>query len=201
MNSVQLAETLAGYRMAIRSPVRGLWTGHLDYDQFFDAMMAAIRRGFTQAWYQGARECGIAPNELKPDERLALEAAINNEFQFIDGLGSYVEANSKANKGKLGRSFARTKSWINRYNSLRNQAKLSACGDKKLTWRLGKTEEHCRSCLALSGKTKRASQWKAAGIQPQNAPNEKLVCGGFLCDCTLEPSDEPMSKGPFPKLP
>lgn len=201
LTETQLAETLVGYRMNIRAAVRGLWTGHLDYEQFFDNMMGAIRRGFTQAWYQGAKECGIAPNELKPEERLALEAAINSEMQFIDGLGSYVEANSKANKGKLGRSFARTKAWINRYNSLRNQAKLSACGDKKLTWHLGATEKHCRSCLALAGKTKRASQWKAAGIQPQNAPNDKLECGGYLCDCRLEPSDEPMSKGPFPRLP
>ena len=45
----QLAETIASYRMNIRYAVRGLWTGHLDYDQFFDDMILAIRRGFTQA--------------------------------------------------------------------------------------------------------------------------------------------------------
>ena len=200
-SETQLAETFAGYRMNIRAAVRGLWTGNLDYEQFFANMMLAIRRGFTQAWHEGAKECGIAPNELGPEERLALEAAINSEMQFSDGLGSYVATNSKANKGKLGRSFARTKLWINRYNSLRNQAAVSACGDRKMTWYLGVTEVHCRSCLKLHLKTKRASQWKAAGIQPQNAPNEKLECGGHLCDCDLVPSDLPMSKGPFPRLP
>lgn len=200
----QLAETLSGYRMNIRAAVRGLWTGRLDYEQFFANMMGAIRRGFTQAWYEGAKECGIAPNELKPEERLALEAAINSEMQYIDGLGAYVVANSKANKGKLGRCFTRTKAWINRYNSLKNQAKLSACGDRKLKWVLHGahfTEDPCRSCRVLDGKVKRASYWQAQGVQPQNAPNDKLICQGFQCGCAFFVTDEPLSRGPLPRLP
>ncbi len=197
----QLAETLAGYRMNIRAAVRGLWTGHLDYDQFFQNMVLAVRRGFTQAWYEGAKEWGVKPNELRPDERLALEAAINQELLFIDGLGVFVESNSKRFGGKLGKSFARTKAWINRYNSIRNQAAVSAGGDRKMIWLLGVTEVHCRSCLKLHKKVKRASQWAQRNIQPQNAPNPLLECQGFLCDCDLVPTNEPMSRGPLPALP
>ncbi len=198
---VQLSETLSGYRMNIRASVRGLWKGFIDRDQFFRGMMRAIQRGFNQAAREGAKEWGLMPSEFSPEERLALEAAINTQLQFIDPFGDFIEENSQANGGKLGRSFARANTWINQYNSVKNQAAVSAAGDRKMIWGLGATEVHCRSCLVLNNKVKRATFWQKRGIQPQNAPNENLECGGYLCDCTLKPTDAPLSKGPLPGLP
>lgn len=198
---VQLSETLSGFRMNIRAVVRGLWKGFIDRDQFFDGMMRAIQRGFNQAAQEGAKQFGVTPSEFTPEERLALEAVINTQLQFIAPFGQFVEENSQVNGGKLGRSFARAQMWINQYNSVKNQAAVSAAGDRKMIWLLGATEEHCTSCLKLHKKVKRASFWQKQGVRPQNAPNESLECGGWKCDCDLVPTDEPLSRGPLPGLP
>lgn len=54
--------------------------------------------------------------------------------------------------------------------------------DPWLQWQLGRTEKHCKDCLHLNGQIHRASEWQAAGIQPQSGD---LECGGWNCDCRL----------------
>ena len=198
-------ETKAGgrdsYATGIKSAIRGLWSGVFDYDQFWGSMMATIRAGLTRAWYDGAREMGILPSELNPDERLALEQAIQSEFQFIHGLATDIEAGSKANGGKIAPLLKRAELWINRWTDAQNQARLMAGGDKKLKWVLGATEEHCQTCAAMNGKVKRASYWREHGPHPQQPPNPGIECRGWNCLCTMEPTEEPLSKGPLPRWP
>lgn len=189
------------YATGIRSAVRGLWSGVFDYDQFFGSMMSTIRAGLTRAWYDGAREMGILPSELTPEERLELERAIQSEFSHLNGFASDIESNSKANGGKIAPLLKRADLWINRWLDVKNQARLMAGGDKKLKWVLGATEEHCKTCAAMNGKIKRASYWRDHGPHPQQPVNDTIECKGWKCLCTWEPTDEPQSKGPLPKWP
>lgn len=196
-----VTKALSGYRAGVRAEVRGLWLGQIDRFTFVDDMVAVIRRGMTQAWGEGARECGITLAELTQAERDALELRINNQFGFLPGLAGFVEANSQANGGKLRTVFRRAETWINQYNSARNKAKLMACQDQKLQWQIDPEKDNCNSCLKLNGKVKRASTWREAGIEPQNPPNDRLECGGWLCGCRLVPTDAPLTPGPLPALP
>jgi hypothetical protein len=186
------------YRRNIRAATRALWLGAMDFDQFFAAMETAIRMGIPQAWHEGARECGVQPSELTSEERLAMQRAVLDELNYVTDFGLVIEAGSKANGGKLTPLMNRAALWVNRYKDITNRAKTMACGDQKLMWVLGKTKEHCASCLKLNGKVKRASQWDRAGIRPQHPD---LECGGWRCECSFEPTDEPMSKGPLPRIP
>jgi len=203
--SAKELETKAGgrdsYGTGIRSAVRGLWYGVFDYDQFFSSMMSTIRAGLTRAWYDGAREMGILPSELSPEERLALEQAIQSEYSHLNDFASDIEAHSKANRVKIAPLLKRADLWINRWTDVNNQAKLMAGGDKKLKWVLGATEEHCKTCAAMHGKIKRASYWRDHGPHPQQPVNDTIECKGWKCLCTLEPTDEPQSKGPLPRWP
>ena len=185
------------YRNGIRSAVRGLWGGSLDIWQFGWQMEIIVRNGLTLAWYEGAKECGILPADLSLEERSKLRQAIANEDSHIDSFGADIEANSKKNGGKVGPLFARAEAWINRYLDVVNRAKVFACADRKMAWRLGATKVHCVDCSNLNGKVKRASQWAAYGIRPQSP---ELACGGFRCLCYFEVTDEPMSRGPLPRL-
>lgn len=187
--------------MAIRNTVRGLWKGVIDFDQAFSVMFAAIDRYIPQAWHAGAKDCGIQPSELTVEERAEMAQAIASEKGYVFGFLTLVEEGSQANGGKLGPLFKKSETWILRYKDVKNRARILACADKHLIWRLGRTEIHCSSCLRLAGKIKRASMWAARGIRPQNPPNPLLECGGWLCDCTLTVTDEPASKGPLPNLP
>jgi hypothetical protein len=186
--------------MGIRSSFRGLWKGFLDYDQFFESMMLTIRSGFTRAWYEGAAKCGIKPNELSPEERLQMEANINNQFQYIDGVAAAIEAGSQANKGKLTPLLRRGDIWVNGYRATVMRAQALACGDRKGEWQLGDAE-HCDSCVKLHGKVKRLSYWNDRGILPAIPGAPYLDCSGYNCQCTLVITDKPMSRGPLPRLP
>jgi len=191
--------SISTYRRNLRAAVRGLWTGAISADQFVGVMKADIDRNLTRAWDAGAKECGVKPDEYTDAEHLALAQAILKEQTFVEQFGADIQAGSKANKGKLTPLFRRVELWANRYNDIKNQAKALICKDKKLEWVYGDTV-HCSTCLALHGKIKRASQWQASGIQPQNPPNKNLECGGWKCQCTLRVTDKPVSKGPLPRF-
>jgi hypothetical protein len=199
----RLNKDASGYTNAIRSAVRGLWTGEYDYDWFFDSMITAIRShqlGLPAAWATGAKECGVFPNEYTQPERVALEQAIVYELQWIDGFAGAIEEGSKANGGQLGPLMARAAIWTCRWEGVKAQAMAMACADKKLKWVYGDTQ-HCSSCAKLNGKIKRASYWNERGILPRVHGADYLSCNGFRCRCVLQPTDEPASKGPLPKLP
>lgn len=188
------------YRRGLRAAVRGLWLGALDRAQFWDAMSSTINRGITSAWHAGAADCGIAADELSPEEKAALQKAIDYEHLWIGGFANTIGENTKARGGKLTPLFSRAEIWIGRWEGTRTAARVMACKDKKLVWTLGPTE-HCNSCTRLAGQVRRASFWNDKGILPRVHGADYLDCQGFRCQCTLQPTDEPLSRGRLPKLP
>jgi len=185
------------YYAGIRAATRGLWTGALSYDQFFDAMDATIRRGLPQAWHEGAQECGIAPSELSSAEKVGLQQAIVSELNYIDGFATAIEAGSKANGGKLEPLMSRADLWVARYNDVTNRARVKACADKKLMWVWNPRKEHCADCARLNGRVYRASTWDRYGLRPQSPD---LECKGFKCGCSFAPTDESCTPGRPPSL-
>lgn len=195
-----LDKSLSSYQASIRSAIRGLWAGEFTAFGFIDTMRATLERELRRGWNEGAQECGIAENELTESEIQARQDFINSQFQHLLGVAAFIEQNDRASGGLLGTSFRRGELWINRYEEARQRAKSMACTDKKMKWVLG-AAEHCQSCLKLSGKVKRASFWYDKRILPRVAAADYLECGGYRCQCSLEETDEPISKGPLPSLP
>ena len=190
-------KTQSDFGLAVRAEIRGLWSGARESFSFVDGMITTIQRQLRLAWSEGAKECGVSEDELTAQEISARDNLIASQFAYLPAFADDIVAGSKKNGGKLGPLLSRGSVWINRYDEARNKAKQMACGDKKLKWVLGPTE-HCSSCLKLSDKVKRGSQWESAGIAPQI---RALECGGWRCACTLVATDDPMSKGPLPRLP
>lgn len=182
--------SVSSYQAGLRSALRGFWKGTLTQGQFTDAMESAIQRGLTQAWIDGAKQCGVKQDELTDKELGALTEAIKSEFSHVGDLAGYVEEQEK-----LTTLFGRLNLWTNRYMDIQNRAKVMACADKKLEWRLGATEHHCKTCPKLHGKVKRGSQWQASGLRPQSPPNPCLECGGWRCLCSLQVTDKSVSRG------
>lgn len=192
--------SIAVYRRDLRAIGRGYWLGLWNDDQFQDLMFSAIDRGLTKAWQEGAKKVGILPDEISPKEQLALSAVIFREYAHVPVLSAFILRNQKAKKGKLKTVFARLELWINRYKDVVNRAKAEAEKDPKLRWTLGATKDHCGTCAKLHGKVKRASWWRD-NVMPQQPPNDSLECKGWKCQCGLEPTDDPMSRGRMPNVP
>lgn len=188
------------YCKSLRDNVRGLWTGSIDYDQFWESMTATIRRRLPQAWHEGAKEGGLLPSELTPNERMALQNAIVDEMSHIIQFANAIEEDSKARGGKLKPLLSRAAMWCNRYEEIRMRARALAAADMKVRWTLGDAE-HCKTCLRLDGKIKRNSYWLRKRILPRVAGAPYLECKGYNCQCTLVPTDERCSPGPLPRLP
>ncbi len=187
--------TLADFRRSIRAAVRSLWKSIITRSEFVRVMRITLNRGFEQAWREGAKSVGILPGERTVEEKIAkLRIQIISQTA-IPGFARFIFENQRG-ISPLSKSLRRAELWINRYNEVKNLAIQMSAADQKLIWQVGPTE-HCVDCVRLNGKVKRASQWLAAGIKPQDS---RLNCGGFRCKCTTTKTDKPLSKGPLPKL-
>ena len=69
------------FRRTIRAAVRGLYFGHDDLFTFSDGMLRTIERNFERAWQEGARTCGILPEERRYS---GLQAVLSTIFPFTD---------------------------------------------------------------------------------------------------------------------
>lgn len=166
------------YRSSLRAAVRGLWSGVMDHDQFHREMSRSIKHHLQRAWYAGAAECGIKPDELTDKEVLALQDAIDYEYLWIGRFGNDIAQNSKANGGLLTPHYNRLEVWIGRWEGVRVQAATMACADEKFEWVLGPTE-HCPSCNKLAGQVRRGSFWAERNIWPRIHDAWYLDCKGF----------------------
>jgi hypothetical protein len=162
-----------------------------------------IRSQYPVAWAEGMMEVGLTPADMTARERQALQAATNAAVSAIPGLEQFIITHLR--KDDLTRTYAatiapRVNIWINGYGAVANRAAAMAGKDEKLEWRLG-VAEHCTSCIRLNGKVKRASWWVNNGVLPAVPGADYLVCRGFNCKCSLNPTDKPLSRGRMPKLP
>jgi hypothetical protein len=195
------ARPVKDYTRQIRANVYGLWSGELQVFDFVDSMLLGIERYYRRAWIEGAKVCGIKEDELTAEEIKALYTEINNELPYLIRFAQDIQNNSKANKQKFTPLMKRATLWVNRYNSVKNHARLMACKNKKLKWVLNPLKESCKTCAKLDGKVKRQATWEQMGLRPQNAPNPLLECGGWKCGCTFVVTDEPLTKGRMPSVP
>ncbi len=141
----------------------------------------------------------VQPPKRKPERLRFLPQIgwIGNQVRFVVPLSEKDKLKQAEVDTRLRAASSRLPMWINRYTEVVNTAKTMACANQKLKWVLGDTD-HCNSCLSLSGKVKRGKFWLSSGILPQS---RQLECGGFNCQCSLQQTDDPVSRGPLPRLP
>jgi hypothetical protein len=187
---------------------RQLWSYALDLYRgedvgvFIDQFTAAIDNQLTRAWNEGAAECDVLPEDMTEDDLAILQTIIDNEFEYILGLAEDIQAyQTQGDEVAFGDSFkSRIDLWVNRYTETVNRARVHFGGKLHLRWTLGATEKHCETCAALDGIVAWAIEWEQAQIQPQNPPNPQLECGGWKCDCKLEPTDERRTQNALKRL-
>jgi hypothetical protein len=190
------AKSIGGYRGALKSAVRGLWSQQTLRYEFVAQVRVAVELFYREAFLAGMKACGLAPEEGTLEEQQTLFDLIATDHASVSGWADFVEAHNQGSGGKLSALDYRTETWVNRYNAVNSVAQRMACGDRKLKWVYGPTE-HCDDCRKLNGRVYRASTWAAYDLQPQN---RNLQCGGWRCQCKFHPTNEPLTPGRPPDL-
>lgn len=189
-------KTVGYYERALWDTVRGFYNNG-DGGAFLDRMIGLIRQQLTRAWREGAAAVGFDPDEMDNEDLFQLERIITQEYEFILGLADDIELARQNDEG-YANFRQRIAIWSKRYTDVVNQAKLWFAGRQKLKWILGATEKHCATCFALDGIVAYAKEWDERGLHPQQPPNGLLECGGWHCDCRLEPTKERKKRGGIP---
>lgn len=192
----EITRNIDTFGQSLRTAIRGLWSGNLELVDFLDAMESTLRRNLMIAWNEGANQCGIKPDELSEDEINAREEFINNQLTYTLDFGTAIQEGSRENGGALEPFLTRAEMWINRYNEIRTIGAAMACADEKRVWTLGPTEKHCKSCGGFNGRVYRFSTWLNNNALPQN---NNLCCNGFNCQCNLDPTEQRVTPGKFPR--
>ena len=181
-------KTEAFYSRALRAAVRELYRGG-DAGDFIDKLAGLVEEQFRRAWNEGARDAGFT-GEMTDDDLLPLIDRMAAEQEFIFAYADAIEQAGK-DGSPIAPLYERADMWAARYNEIRDWARVHFGKRDMYKWVVGPTE-HCDTCQSLNGTVASGEAWEAArarGIYPQS--REGLDCGGWRCQCELQPTKDP----------
>lgn len=192
-------KTVAFFQQTMTRLITSVYNNDLG-GEFIDIMANLIsgqlRQAYEQAW-TAAGLPGAFPSYLNED----LMGFVIQQFVYVDQLYRDI-VDARIDKLPITPLLARVPLWANRWNEAYDRAQhlISVYNGGKEKWVLGATEKHCTTCAALNGIVAYAQEWEMLGVHPQGAPNARLECGGWRCDCRREPTEERRTEGAFSKI-
>jgi hypothetical protein len=163
--------------------------------EFIDIMASLIQGQLTQAFRQAWADEGF-DGDLPPYLSGALEEMILSEYTHVDQFYRDI-VDARIDETSIAPLLMRAGLWANRYVDAYNRATtlITAEMGGNMVWHRGATEQSCSICSRLNGVVARASEWEELNVRPQNPPNPILAkenggCGGWQCDCSLEPTEK-----------
>jgi hypothetical protein len=183
----QALKTVGYYERVMWRLVKDLYGEEVSIYAFEEGMLNLISNQYRRAWNEGMRLTGMSPSAITLAMERELQDAMANELNYVRGLVDDVIRARQAGSG-FDPFRSRVEMWANRYNDIRNRAKVAAgiLLNIKYRWVVGPTE-HCSDCAGYDGQVKTAREWDAifrtTGHRPQAI---ELECKGFLCACELE---------------
>lgn len=192
-------KTYEFFLSAITGLVEGVYQGFIG-GVFIDTLANLISGQLTDAYQRAWADDGNfseLPDYLQND----LEAMILNQYTFVDQFYRDI-VDARVDQTSIAPLLNRATLWAQRWTEAYNNAaaKIVEVNGGNLLWKLGDTEQHCTVCAGLDGIVARAKEWSDLGVRPQNAPNNKLTCGGWKCDCSLSPTDKRRSPGAYGRI-
>jgi hypothetical protein len=182
------------FRSNLRSAVRGFWNGTFTEGEFVTSFNDTIDFRLREAYRNVANRYGINEDEFTEQEQNWIDNFIVEQMTLTGNFTDTILENRKPN-GKLTPLLDRVELWSNRYNQVENNARTFFAENQKLIWNVTPNKIHCKNCGRLDGYVKRASQWRDYPLEPQSP---SLECGGYRCGCSLNETDQAMSRGRLP---
>jgi len=183
----------------IEGLVRGLYSGNIGgefIDTFANLISGQLLDAYEQAWFdEGFTEA--LPDYLNE----SYQATVSNQYSFVDQYYRDI-VDAQIDKTSIEPLMARAQLWAQRWKESYNEAVrlIAVKNGGRLMWVEGDTMDKCAVCLALDGIVAFASEWDILGVKPQNAPNDKLTCGGWKCECRLTATEKRRSPNAYGRI-
>lgn len=149
-------------------------------NEFKQACITAFSDAFDIAWIDAGAELPIDDAALS-----WVEGRINEEFTHIEAL---FEEAKELRRDKEFDYFAwataRADGYTNTLAAVYNEGRLRAADNVMVTWHLGATEKHCKTCASLDGKRHKIKWFLDRNYIPRK-PDAGMECHGYNCDCSL----------------
>lgn len=197
----EVLKTQAFYARVMKEQIRLFYNAQTDVFGFLDRMFSLIDDQFKRAFNEGLRSVGFDPKDMTQEMGIELNLRIQQELSYMLDFAQELE-NARNTGLPVEPFYLRIPLWAIRYSEIVDFGALMGGTKQDLyMWRLGATEKHCPTCATLAGTVASKADWLASGLRPQNAPNPRLQCGGWRCDCALVPvSDVEPTKGGIPNV-
>jgi hypothetical protein len=194
-------KTYEHFLRVLDGAVRDLYNSKMGEAEFVDKLAGLLEQQMRRAWNEGMRDNGLDPDkDMLPEWEQVYQDLVAEQFGYVDQYAADI-VEAAQNGASIDGLRARAEMWANNYTSTVNTARIvTAAEDDHFIWKLGATEKHCETCGALAGVVARAKDWEelfSQGIEPQG---DKLMCGGWQCDCEVIITDEPLTKGGIPAV-
>lgn len=192
-------KTAEQFESRLTSLVKALYGNTIAAPEFVDAMAALISRQITLAYREAWNDEGDGtafPQYLTDSS----EEMILGQYDFVDGFMRDI-VNARIDGAGVDGVLSRVPLWANRYNEAYNEAVrlIQKENGGNLEWVYGDTD-HCDTCHNLNGIVMSAKDWDTLGVKPQSAPNSKLECNGWRCQCELRPTTKRRSPGAYGRV-
>ena len=183
----------------IEGLVRGLYSGNVGgefIDTFANLISGQLLDAYEKAWFdEGFTEA--LPDYLQE----SYQATVSNQYGFVDQFYRDI-VDAQIDKTSIEPLMVRAQLWAQRWKESYNEAVrlIAVKNGSRLIWVEGDTMDKCAVCLALDGIVAFASEWDILGVKPQNAPNDKLTCGGWKCECKLTETEKRRSPNAYGRI-
>lgn len=172
--------------------VVGIWNGDSTRGELSRWFRSALPRWAQEIYLEGLSDGGIdgaTASDLDDEDLGIIETWVSGQQSYApDFIAAVVEAGKGTideQNGKQRGIIARMDYWRSSLADLGQRARGKAMDNPLCNWKLGKTEQHCATCLRLAnGKPHRLSWFIERGYLAGTAGSE-TDCGGYNCDCEI----------------
>lgn len=179
-----ISQIVSSYRDQLTNFVHETLNGSMDAIDLRRAHREMIRRLGPSAYIEGLREGGISQEEMDAQDKAAIAEWQDTQLAHVNQFAADAVA-ARGDDGKRAQILSRLDMWVNAMQTIGGMGLMSAQKNRAGTWRLGKTEAHCKTCNALNGKRHRLSWYSARGLVPREPGSATLECRGYNCQCGI----------------
>ena len=177
-----VAQVVREYSDQLTNFVHETLNGSMDALDMRRAHNALVRQLGPQAYIEGLREGGVSADEMESEDKAENQKWVTGQLAYVNQFAADTVA-ARDDDGKRAAIMNRVGMWVASMENIGGLGVMSARKNKVGTWRLGETQEHCRTCSALHGKRHRLSWFKSRGLIPRETGSTTLDCHGYRCDC------------------